>query len=107
MSAKGHSRTQAPQQSEPYSIISSAPSGRKVADDPSSLQEIGQSNGLGAGWHRDEVTILTDLIRRRRLAWGELATEKWVLPRPGTTVRTALDRILRLNAPGKLPMIVE
>jgi DNA-binding transcriptional LysR family regulator len=61
--------------------------------------------------NQDSVGVLAalrhPLVRRRRVAWSELATEKWVLPRPGTTVRTALDRVLRLNAPGKLPVIVE
>jgi DNA-binding transcriptional LysR family regulator len=61
--------------------------------------------------YRDSVGVVAalrhPLVRQRRVAWSELATEKWVLPRPGTTVRTALDRVLRLNAPGKLPTIVE
>ena len=61
--------------------------------------------------YRDSVGVLAalrhPLVRRRRVLWRELATENWVLPRPGTTVRTAVDRILRLNAPGRLPMIVE
>ena len=61
--------------------------------------------------YRDSVGVLAalrhPLVRRRRVLWRELATENWVLPRPGTTVRTAVDRILRLNAPGQLPMIVE
>ena len=61
--------------------------------------------------YRDSVGVLAalrhPLVRRRRVPWRELATENWVLPRPGTTVRTAVDRILRLNAPGRLPMIVE
>ena len=61
--------------------------------------------------YRDSVGVLAalrhPLVRRRQVLWRELATENWVLPRPGTTVRTAVDRILRLNAPGRLPIIVE
>jgi LysR family pca operon transcriptional activator len=61
--------------------------------------------------YRDSVGVLAaqrhPLVRRRRVEWAELATEKWVLPRAGATTRTALDRILRFNAAGKLPMIIE
>ena len=61
--------------------------------------------------YRDTVGVLAalshPLVRRRGVTWAELATEKWVLPRPGTTVRTALDRVLRLSATGNRPMIVE
>jgi LysR family pca operon transcriptional activator len=61
--------------------------------------------------YRDSVGVLAGqrhpLVRRRRVEWAELATEKWVLPRVGATTRTALDRILRFNEAGKLPMIIE
>src|SRR4051812_846762 len=45
--------------------------------------------------------------RRRHLPWEELAKQPWVVPRPGTTVRTAFDRLMQTYCPNTLLTIVE
>jgi len=51
--------------------------------------------------YRESLGILAarrhPLTRRRRVSWHELAAQTWVLPRPGTTVRGAFDRLIQDN----------
>jgi DNA-binding transcriptional LysR family regulator len=61
--------------------------------------------------YRESVGILAALhhpiARRRQVSWSELAAQTWVLPRPGTTVRSAFDRLLQDNVEPSSPTVVE